>query len=306
MASSRVVDVSPNGNFVRYAEVIGRGSYKIVHKGFDRERGIEVAWSKIALSKLEVDSRLHEQLRREVGLLKVIQCEHVMEMFDAWYDNQKDEFHIITEILLSGSLKDYLKRHGRVSNRVVKLWTKDLLQGLVYLHEQDPPIVHRDVKCDNIFIKGDVGKVKLGDLGLSTLKSRSSMSSVVGTPEFMAEEMFDSEYDERVDVYSLGMCVLEMLTLEYPFAECKTIAQVYRKVMERKPPASLQYVQPLEVKEFIKKCLAPRATRPSAKELLQDPFLQQEHKTHTKALPLMQMPLSSPTTPSNCSCFCFS
>jgi WNK lysine deficient protein kinase len=158
MASSRVVDVSPNGKYVRYAEVIGRGSYKIVHKGFDRERGIEVAWSKIVLSKLEVDSRLHKQLRREVDLLKVIRCEHVMEMFDAWYDHQQDEFHIITEILLSGSLKDYLKRHGRVSNWVVKLWTKDLLQGLFYLHEQDPPIVHRDVKCDNIFIKGDVGK----------------------------------------------------------------------------------------------------------------------------------------------------
>ena len=56
MASSRVVDVSPSGTFVRYAEVIGRGSYKIVHRGFDRERGIEVAWSKIPLSKLELDS----------------------------------------------------------------------------------------------------------------------------------------------------------------------------------------------------------------------------------------------------------
>lgn len=312
MASSRIVDVSPSGNYVRYAEVIGRGSYKIVHKGFDRERGIEVAWSKIALSKLEVDSRLEEQLRREIELLKVIQCEHVVEMFDAWYDQRKDEFHIVTEILLSGSLKDYLKRHGHVGIRVVQLWTRDLLKGLVYLHGQDPPIVHRDVKCDNIFIKGDIGKIKLGDLGLSTLKNRSSMSSVVGTPEFMAEEMFDSEYDERVDVYSLGMCVLEMLTLEYPFAECKSIAQVYRKVMERKPPASLQTIQPLEIREFIERCLAPRTSRPSAKELLEDPFLQQiETEKHTQTrppplmIPQMPLPLSSPTNSSR-SCFCFS
>lgn len=274
MASSRIVDVSPSGIFVRYAEIIGRGSYKIVHRGFNREKGTEVAWSKIALSKLEVDSNLHEQITQEINLLKIIKCVHVVELFDAWFDKENNEFHIITEILLSGSLKDYLKRHGHVGMPVLKKWTRELLEGLVYLHGLEPPIVHRDVKCDNVFIKGDEGVVKLGDLGLSTLKHRSSMSSVVGTPEFMAEEMFKSDYDERVDVYSLGMCMLEMLTLEYPFAECKNVAQVYRKVMERKPPDCLQGVKDPQVKAFIEKCLSGRAVRPSAKKMLADPVLQ--------------------------------
>lgn len=170
MASSRVVDVSPSGTFVRYAEVIGRGSYKIVHRGFDRERGIEVAWSKIPLSKLELDSPFQIQLQREIDLLRLINCAHVVRLFDAWFDNQKDEVHLITEILLSGSLKEYLRRHGRVSVSVVRRWTRSLLEGLIVLHGHDPPIVHRDVKCDNIFIRGDVGEVKLGDLGLSTFK----------------------------------------------------------------------------------------------------------------------------------------
>ncbi|GAQ88703.1 hypothetical protein KFL_004530070 [Klebsormidium nitens] len=214
-----------------------------------------------------------EEIQREVDLLKIIRCTSVVELFDAWFDPERNEFHIATELFLSGSLKDYLKRHGHIALPVVKRWTRDLLEGLVYLHEQEPPIVHRDVKCDNIFIRGDVGQVKLGDLGLSTLKNRSSMSSVVGTPEFMAEEMFNSEYDKRVDCYSLGMCVLEMTTLEYPFAECKNIAQVYRKVMERKPPDSLQRIKEPELKTFITRCLARRSIRPTAKELLSDPLL---------------------------------
>ena len=52
----------------------------------------------------------------------------------------------------------------------------------------------------------------------------------LGTPEFMAPELYDEEYDDRVDVYSFGMCLLELATLEYPYCECRNAAQIYRKV----------------------------------------------------------------------------
>ena len=55
-------------------------------------------------------------------------------------------------------------------------------------------------------------------------------SSLTGTPEFMAPELYDEEYDDRVDVYSFGMCMLELATLEYPYSECRNAAQIYRKV----------------------------------------------------------------------------
>lgn len=57
-----------------------------------------------------------------------------------------------------------------------------------------------------------------------------SASSDVGTPEFMAPELYDEEYDDRVDVYSYGMCLLELATLQYPYCECRNAAQIYRKV----------------------------------------------------------------------------
>ena len=90
----------------------------------------------------------------------------------------------------------------------------------------------RDLKCDNIFITGATSSVKIGDLGLATLKNQSYAKSVIGTPEFMAPEMYDEEYDEAVDVYAFGMCLLEMTTNEYPYKECAGPAQIYRKVVK--------------------------------------------------------------------------
>ena len=57
--------------------------------------------------------------------------------------------------------------------RVVKRWARQILRGMHYLHSQDPPIIHRDLKCDNIFINGAAGDIRIGDLGLSTSNTRS-------------------------------------------------------------------------------------------------------------------------------------
>lgn len=63
-----------------------------------------------------------------------------------------------------------------------------------------------------------------------TLQAATSASADTGTPEFMAPELYDEEYDDRVDVYSYGMCLLELATLQYPYCECRNAAQIYRKV----------------------------------------------------------------------------
>jgi serine/threonine protein kinase len=89
-------------------------------------------------------------------------------------------------------------------------------------------------KCDNIFVNGASGVIKLGDLGLATLwRGLTTPQSVLGTPEFMAPELYEEKYNEKVDVYSFGMCMLELATMEYPYAECKNAAQIYRKVGRR-------------------------------------------------------------------------
>ncbi|TNN45518.1 Serine/threonine-protein kinase WNK1 [Liparis tanakae] len=120
--------------------------------------------------------------------------------------------------------------------KVLRSWCRQILKGLHFLHTRAPPIIHRDLKCDNIFITGPTGSVKIGDLGLATLKRASFAKSVIGTPEFMAPEMYEEKYDESVDVYAFGMCMLEMATSEYPYSECQNAAQIYRRVTSHSMP----------------------------------------------------------------------
>lgn len=65
--------------------------------------------------------------------------------------------------------------------KAVKNWARQILRGLLYLHSHDPPIIHRDLKCDNIFVNGNQGEVKIGDLGLAAIMRKSQAHSVIGT-----------------------------------------------------------------------------------------------------------------------------
>ncbi|KAL7203147.1 hypothetical protein ACSBR2_016454 [Camellia fascicularis] len=167
----------------------------------------------------------------------------------------------------------FRKKHKNVDMKAIKNWARQILRGLDYLHSQNPPIVHRDLKCDNIFVNGNHGEIKIGDLGLATVMQQPTAKSVIGTPEFMAPELYEEEYNELVDIYSFGMCMLEMVTFEYPYSECKNPAQIYKKVTSGIKPASLGKVNDPEVRKFIEKCLVPAPQRLPAKELLKDPFL---------------------------------
>uniref|UniRef100_A0A804NLR1 non-specific serine/threonine protein kinase n=1 Tax=Zea mays TaxID=4577 RepID=A0A804NLR1_MAIZE len=89
----------------------------------------------------------------------------------------------------------------------------------------------------------------------------------------MAPELYDEEYNELVDIYAFGMCLLELVTFEYPYCECSNAAQIYRKVSDGEKPGSLAKIGDPEVKLFIEKCIAKVDERLLANELLMDPFL---------------------------------
>ena len=115
-------------------------------------------------------------------------------------------------------------RQRKVNLGRVKSWCVQILDALRYLHNSEPAIIHRDLKCDNIFIDGPSGKITIGDLGLSTKYGSTQLTareekgmSIVGTPEFMAPELYEEQYDEKVDIYAFGMCVLEMISKKYPY-----------------------------------------------------------------------------------------
>jgi len=79
----------------------------------------------------------------------------------------------------------YIKRFKKINLKVLKNWCRQILKGLLFLHSRTPPVIHRDLKCDNIFITGTTGSVKIGDLGLATLKNKSFAKSVIGNCSFV-------------------------------------------------------------------------------------------------------------------------
>lgn len=128
-----------------------------------------------------------------------------------------------------------------------------------------PPVMHRDLKCDNTFINGHVGEVKIWDLGLSGVKKQLVAQSVIGTPEFMAPELYEEAYTEKkVHVYAFGMCMLEMITMEYPYAECQDPALIFRKVFSGERPHSFHRMPPSETRQIIGACLERERCRLSA------------------------------------------
>ncbi|XP_077939199.1 serine/threonine-protein kinase WNK2 isoform X14 [Gasterosteus aculeatus] len=276
-AEMKAVSTSPGGRFLKFDIELGRGSFKTVYKGLDTETWVEVAWCELQDRKLSKVER--QRFKEEAEMLKGLQHPNIVRFYDFWESPLKGKKYIVlvTELMTSGTLKTYLKRFKVMKPKVLRSWCRQILKGLHFLHTRTPPIIHRDLKCDNIFITGPTGSVKIGDLGLATLKAASFAKSVIGTPEFMAPEMYEEHYDEAVDVYAFGMCMLEMATSEYPYSECQNAAQIYRKVTSGVKPASYNKVMDPEIKEIIGECICQKKEeRYTIKDLLNHAFFAED------------------------------
>ncbi|VDM66234.1 unnamed protein product [Strongylus vulgaris] len=185
-AQEKPIDKSPSGRFLKFDEELGRGSFKTVYRGLDTETGVAVAWCELQESKLNKAER--QRFREEAEMLKDLQHPNIVRFYDYWErtdpSGKRKYIVLVTELMTSGTLKMYLKRFKRINIKVLKSWCRQILKGLSFLHSRNPPVIHRDLKCDNIFITGTTGSVKIGDLGLATLKNKSYAKSVIGEFNF--------------------------------------------------------------------------------------------------------------------------
>ncbi|CAG11341.1 unnamed protein product [Tetraodon nigroviridis] len=283
-AEMKAVSTSPGGRFLKFDIELGRGSFKTVYKGLDTETWVEVAWCELQDRKLSKVER--QRFKEEAEMLKGLQHPNIVRFYDFWESPLKGKkcIVLVTELMTSGTLKTYLKRFKVMKPKVLRSWCRQILKGLHFLHTRAPPIIHRDLKCDNIFITGPTGSVKIGDLGLATLKAASFAKSVIGTPEFMAPEMYEEHYDEAVDVYAFGMCMLEMATSEYPYSECQNAAQIYRKVESGFFHESDSKTVGNYLKRF--KVMKPKVLRSWCRQILKG-----LHFLHTRAPPIIHRDL---------------
>jgi WNK lysine deficient protein kinase len=201
--------------FGRFANKKGEGATKTVYEAIDMNAGKLVAWNEVDTSRLSAEER--ERVHAEVALLQQVRHPHIIEYHASW--NTPGAVVFITAISESGDLQRFYRTHA-VKLKVLKKWCRQILSGLLYLHTGfAPPIIHRDIKCENILYSAADGTLRIGDLGLSTRVlgdggcgaggggAGEGGAAALGTPNYMAPEMYEGRYSETVDVYSFGMCV---------------------------------------------------------------------------------------------------
>ena len=236
-----------------------------------------MAWNVISFSHLNRSER--KRIDAEIQIIKSLDHSRILKFISVWINREKEEVVFVTERVSGGSLRSYICRlDGPLKVKVIKNWCRQILEGVSYLHSQPNPVIHRDLKCDNIFINGNDGKVLIGDLGLSTsLRGAASCAtSIVGTPEFMAPELYEEKYGPPVDIYAFGMCLVEMVSRQYPYSECTTPGQIYKKVISNEKPKVLSRIKDPALRHIIEVCLdTDPDNRPTADDLLADPYWNQ-------------------------------
>lgn len=269
-AYQTVVDVSPDLRFERvsprqFEEVLSYSACKHVYRCYDTESGRQVAWHSVSVTKL--NNNEIEELCNEIQVYEGLEHPNIVFVIAAWYNQDKSEVVLITEVVSGGPLTAYLRKIKTPVRKVVRQWCREILEALQYLHSRG--VLHRDLKIENIHIDSNTGKARLCNLGLSSLLKSNHT-------EYMAPEVYDEEYGTATDIYALGMSVLEMCTNSQPYAECSNPAAVSNLIISGVKPRSLSRIKDTEVRNFITSCLASADKRPSAIELLKHPFLSQQ------------------------------
>eukprot|EP00817_Percolomonadidae_sp_ATCC50343_P002280 CAMPEP_0117421072 /NCGR_PEP_ID=MMETSP0758-20121206/2258_1 /TAXON_ID=63605 /ORGANISM="Percolomonas cosmopolitus, Strain AE-1 (ATCC 50343)" /LENGTH=861 /DNA_ID=CAMNT_0005203019 /DNA_START=396 /DNA_END=2981 /DNA_ORIENTATION=- len=160
---------------------------------------------------------------------------------------------------------------------VVSRYTRQILEGLNYLHQEG--VIHRDIKGANLLLK-DGGIVKLADFGVSVQKEEAT-NKAVGSSYWMAPEVIQERpATTKVDIWSVGCTVIEILTGRPPYYNLELVSAAYHMVSNDHPPLPTK-ISPL-CRSFLRKCFTKDVTRrPSAQQLLNDPFILKYNSPNT-------------------------
>ncbi|KAK7277253.1 hypothetical protein RIF29_18404 [Crotalaria pallida] len=201
---------------LNFKEHIGTGSFGTVLRA--DWRGSDVA---VKILKVQgFDGERFEEFRKEVSLMKRLRHPNIVLLMGAVI--QPPKLSIVTEYLSRGSLYELLQMQGVGSSLSEKRrlsMAYDVASGMNYLHQMKPPIVHRDLKSPNLLVN-DTYTVKVCDFGLSRTKANTYLSSrtAAGTPEWMAPEVIRGDQsNEKCDVFSFGVILWELVTLQQPW-----------------------------------------------------------------------------------------
>ncbi|NXN83830.1 M3K19 kinase, partial [Bombycilla garrulus] len=260
-------------------EVLGKGAYGTVYCGLTSQ-GQLIAVKQVLLDTSDqlTTEKEYQKFHEEVDLLKTLKHVNIVTYLGTCLED--NILSIFMEFVPGGSISSVLNRFGPLPEVVLCKYTKQILQGVAYLH--DNCVVHRDIKGNNVMLMPN-GVVKLIDFGCARRLARAGLSgtrsellrSVHGTPYWMAPEVInESGYGRKSDIWSVGCTVFEMATGKPPLASMSRVAAMFYIGAHRGLMPALPDRFSRAAVEFVHACLTrDQHERPSALQLLDHPFV---------------------------------
>ena len=212
-----VSQTNPNPSVIsdiKLTEEIGSGTYGKVYKVF-----YQTQYYAVKRISIENVARTYLDNNRELEIMKQLKSDFVVNLYDYWIKSENDfEFLYIQMELCDQTLKDIINEKNTSFPPIIHYMIRteifrQLLEALNYLHSMTPKVIHRDIKPSNVLIKyhNDYAICKVCDFGLAKIFEKDlSNTSNVGTGNYRAPEMKRNHYDEKIDIYSLGMTLIEL------------------------------------------------------------------------------------------------
>eukprot|EP00038_Savillea_parva_P027414 m.59481 g.59481 ORF g.59481 m.59481 type:complete len:719 (+) comp7892_c0_seq1:444-2600(+) len=282
-AAANSIDSVARGEWQK-GKFLGSGAFGQVFLAHDAKTGRDFAIKQVFYSSENgSSSREVESLEREIKLLKSLRHPRIVQYYNT---HRTPQFlAIFMEYVPGRSVHARLKEYGAFQDELVRKYTRQVLEGLAYLHSEK--VIHRDIKGANVLADAQ-GSVKLADFGaskkLQSIKSMMSSNhkSVHGTPYWMSPEAITGThggYGFSSDIWSTGALVVEMLTTNPPFWTFEPVTALF-KIGQAKKPADLKEMIPPNIhpqaEAFLWRCFQLRPQdRPTASRLLADPYVTQ-------------------------------
>ncbi|XP_052781137.1 serine/threonine-protein kinase Nek4-like [Mya arenaria] len=273
---------------LKYEKLLGEGSYGKVFL-VKQEDGQQFAVKEIDLEKCDEAGR--DQANGEAHLLSRLKQENILTYVESVVCD--DCLYIVTEFCAGGDMEDYLQRIKKsgmsVPEALVSDWILQIGGALKYLHDQK--ILHRDMKTKNIFLKEDL-TVKLGDLGIAKVLdlNQTKADTFIGTPSYMSPELFSGKsYNHKTDIWGLGCCVYEMMTLQRAF-QGRALWTLIREIKNGKVLETPDTYS-LEIRMLVQQMMEQQPDdRPSAKDIVQNDLLLYHRGSATTMVRSMPQP----------------
>lgn len=271
-------------NFYEILDTLGGGGYGVVTQVKERKSNLLRAMKEIPKSNLSPEQ--HAQILNEINILIRLDHPNIMKIYEV-VESQKS-YHIICEYLSGGELLDHLIKEKLFSEVKIARYIYDILSGVLYCHNLS--IVHNDLKLENLMLdnKGPNSMIKIIDFGISRYISKTGLTGQLGSVIFkqiyyMAPEILTGAYDEKVDMWSIGVILYFMVMRVLPFkGNNKNDIFKQAETGNYDTESYTWYKLSFECKDLISKLLCPNPKRRlSAAEALRHPWL-------TKALQISE------------------